>query len=122
MYLSLYSPFYVDFLSTFTISIGRLFVNLYLHIFQKKLILSLSCDTIFKNIYAKRIDIFRLMYYICIKKGVEDMTLKEIRKMLHLSQKELAEKKKREEAEKTSETMTVSDVPHHLSRKDKWNH
>ena len=45
-----------------------------------------------KNIYAKCIDIFRLMYYICIKKGVEDMTLKEIRKMLHLSQKELAEK------------------------------
>ena len=88
----------------------------------KKLILSLSCDTIFKNIYDKCIDIFRLMYYICIKKGVEDMTLKEIRKMLHLSQKELAEKKKREEAEKTSETMTVSDVPHHLSRKDKWNH
>ena len=37
-------------------------------------------------------------------------------------EKELAEKKKREEAEKTSETMTVSDVPHHLSRKDKWNH
>ena len=45
-----------------------------------------------KNIYVKCIDMFCLTYYICIKKGVEDMTLKEIRKMLHLSQKELAEK------------------------------
>lgn len=36
-------------------------------------------------------------------------------------EKELAEKKKRRSG-KTSETMTVSDVPHHLSRKDKWNH